>query len=233
MGRDSQVRINVRHVGAWGRRTVLVIGAESGATTELCHQLQATCCTVVRRLCEGPIEPLAPPPDLVVIVAPTRATIARLAAEVSDLTPSAGVLAFLSPCTDGVDESPIDVGRADRVIPLGAASAYQLATIVELALDGEALLQRLRSSTREVAELLRARTSARQELEETAHALRSHASGVLLALHALRWSTRSVSPHEHALFESMRVSVEALLSIAEALPALHAVAEPSVASASG
>jgi hypothetical protein len=202
-----------------GRGLILVLGGEGGATTELCEQLEPTRCTVVRRRLGSSLEGLTPAPNLVAIVAPDRAAVSAVASGVARVFPAARVVGFTA-TSDGPDGAGADLRHVARVFELDTLSTRPLAAVTHLVLDNEALVGRLHSVTDDLARLVAARAAARRCLHESAQGIRSNAAGVLLALDALRWSLADVPATEAAIFESIRASVEALVDIAEGLPAL-------------
>lgn len=223
MGHVSFEEPRARGAGGW----ILVLGAEGGVTDQLCTELEATGCDVTRRPLTASLDETGAPPDLVAIVATSSEDIDRLSRTVASCFPKTRTLGFL----DGRDGSNgLSRGRfTGRVIDVAALASRPLASVVQLVLDGEVLASRLVRLTAEMDAILEARERAHAGLEENAQLIRSAASGLLAALKMMRWGAADVARSQPALLDSMRVSVESLLQIADQLPSHAGEVLPVVA----
>jgi hypothetical protein len=198
------------------RGTILVLGSNSRATTELCAELEATRCRVIRGDVDAPIERAMRDPDVVAVVAARRAVIARVAAEVVAAMPGTHVIGFLDGDDSG-DDAIVEVATAGRIYDLCAMRTRPLSAMVPLILEQDAVVARLQKCTSEMEQLVSAGARTRAGLHQVSQLIRSHGCGVLMGLQSLRWAAAALSPADQALIDSIRVSVESVLVIADGL----------------
>lgn len=200
---------------AAARTTLLVLGSDDRVTNELCAELERTRLAVIRQRLDSPLESASHDPDLVAVVAPSRAVMARVALDVAKVLPRARIIGFLE-LDDASEETRGELPNVSRVFDLAAVRESPLSTVVHLLLANDAVLARLQSSTVEIEQLVAAGARARTELHEVSQLLRSHASGVLMGLDSLGRSG-TASPLDEAVLDSMRASLKSVLLISDRL----------------